>query len=257
MKVLIVEDDTDLLFLLTHLFGTKPDFKLETCDTVDGARLIIDAGFHPDVALIDFRAAGSGTSVDLCRFILDKKPNCRLFLMSGICREFMESATRDLVEIEEFLEKPFNIPVLMSKLMQAVSNGKTRSLGLTQYPVATETQIDTLRELIERDPNDASVRQLLAFSLYTAGFFKDALRQYDIVKQMGYSTFLSEYYAGHTCARMHRYSNAIERWEAAIKLAPNDETINRVRERMKAALDIMDAQRKLTDTAPHPIAEEE
>ncbi len=256
MKILIVEDDNDLLFLLTHLFKTKADLKLTTCETVDEARKLLDEGFFPDVALVDFRAAGNGTSVDLCRFISNKNPNCRLFLMSGICKEYMESATRDLVQIEDFLEKPFNIPVLMSKIMRAVSDGKTRTLGLTQYPVATEAQIDMLRELIERDPSDASVRQLLAFSLYTAGMFRDALRQYDIVREMGYTTFLCEYYAGHTCARMDRYSSAMDRWEAALKLAPNEETADRVRDRMSAALDIMRAKRKLTDTAPHPLVDD-
>ena len=256
MEILLVEDDEDLLFLLANMFPTIKGTHTTTCRSVDEALKVLTGDYMCNVAIIDFRAGGKKTSVDLCRFINDRCSKCKLFLMSGVSKEFMESATRDEVQIHAFLEKPFNIAKLLSRLKRMVKGeddepGKrSKTLGLTHFPPSTSEQIDTYYNLLEQDPKDNSVRQLLAFSLYTAGRFAEALKEYNTVRDAGVSSFLVEYYSGHTCARLFRYDRAISRWEKALSMAPSNEVVERVKKRIAAARDIERMQNRIMESGP-------
>lgn len=258
MHILIVDDDDDLVFLLSSMFKTLAGTSTTVCRDVTEAMDCFYGDFTLDMALIDFRAPGKHTSIELCRFIREQSSHCLLFLMSGMAREFMESAATDEADIEDFLEKPFNIPKLLTRVKRMIDTPtltvaaakKPSSLALTEFPPSSSAQIDTYRELLEQSPDDLSVRQLLAFCLYTAGRYAEALKEYDRVAAGGVSTFLTEYYSGHTCARLFRYRAAITRWERALTMAPSNEVVARVKERIAAAHDLERMQQKVLESGP-------
>jgi len=263
MQILLVEDDEDLVFLLENMFRTIKGTNTTVCRSVDKALAALTGDYLPDVAIVDFRAGGSITSVDLCVAIRERRTSCSIFLMSGVARSFMESSVRDVVDVQGFLEKPFNIPKLLSRLKRdcdelarrrqgdrPVEYDERDDLALTRHPPSSDAQIDTYYTLLKQDPNDASVRQLLAFSLYTAGRFAEALKEYAALDAAGVCTFLTEYYGGHTCARLHRYAQAVERWERALKVAPSNDVVARLKQRIAAAREMQAAQRKLVESGP-------
>ena len=256
MNILLVEDDEDLVFLLSNMFATIKGMNTKICIDVDEAITTLTGDYLPDVALIDFRAGGKKNSIELCKFIRDRRSKCKIYLMSGVAREFMESATRDEVDVQGFLEKPFNIAKLLSRMKRIAegedepSSGRSRTLGLTQFPASTNEQIETYYSLLDQHPQDTSVRQLLAFSLYTAGRFAEALKEYNEVINSGTTSFLIEYYSGHTCARLFRYDDAIARWEKAMTMAPTNEVVDRVKARINAAREMKRMQERMLESGP-------
>ena len=256
LNILLVEDDEDLVFLLSNMFTTIKGMSTTVCTDVDDALKTLTGDYLPDVALIDFRAGGKTNSIELCKAIRERRHKCQIFMMSGVAREFMESATRDEIDIQGYLEKPFNIGKLLSRLKRLTEgeeedkSGRSKTLGLTHFPPSTSEQIDTYYSLLDQHPKDTSVRQLLAFSLYTAGRFAEALKEYNEVINAGVSSFLIEYYSGHTCARLFRYDDAISRWEKAMKMAPTNEVVERVKTRINAAIEMKRMQKRMMESGP-------
>ncbi len=251
MKLLIVEDDPELVLLLKHFLEEFRDIVYEMCDSTDAGKEKVAEGFAPDAALIDFSSKGRATSVELGRFILSLVPNCRLHLMSGIGTQLMKTATRDIVDVAGYIEKPFSVQKVIESITGlAAGNDGRRRLSVTQYPQATNGQIEMLEKLLEEDATDQATRQLLAFSLYTAGRYRDALREYDKVAEAGASSFLCAYYHGHTYVRLHMFKQAIKSWNKAIELAPHKSAKAKVQARISQAEEMLRVERKLRDTDP-------
>ena len=251
MRLLIVEDDPELILLLEHFLNEFPDVEYTICDSTDVAKDKVAEGFAPDAALIDFSSKGRATSVDLGRIIIEKVPNCKLHLMSGIGAQLMKTATRDIVDVAGYIEKPFSVQKVIETItgMNASEDGRP-SLRVTQYPQATTGQMEMLKKLLQEDPSDVATRQLLAFSLYTAGRYRDALKEYETVAKDGIETFLCAYYHGHTLARLHLFKDAIKIWEKAIELAPHNGAAAKVQARISQAQEMHRMERKLRDTDP-------
>jgi len=253
MRVLVIEDEAEIVELLQLILDSVPEVACTFCRTLDEGRAAVDDGLVPDAALVDFSATGRGTSVDLCRHILDRAPNCKLHLMGGMCRETMQSAADNVVAIDTFIEKPFTAQQIIDRMAGCGRQDGRRTLGLTQYPQATNGQMEMLQKLLERDPSDVGVRQLLGFSYYTAGRYVDAVAEYDAVVEAGGATYLSEYYAGQACARMHDLQRAIARWLRAAELAPGPEARAKVQARISQAEEMLRVERKMFDSSPsHP-----
>jgi len=251
VRLLIVEDDPELVLLLQHFLKEFPGVEPTICDSTDGAKDAVGDGLLPDAALIDFSAKGRATSVELCRCILGKMPDCRLHLMSGIGTQLMQTATRDLVKIDGYIEKPFSVQEVIEAITgHGAVEGSQASIATSEYPEASTSQLDMLRRLLEEDPNDQAVRQLLAFSLYTVGRYRDALDEYDKVAAAGVTTFLCCYYSGHAYARLHMFKQAIGQWKKAIELAPHNKAAAKVQARISQAEEMDRMERKLRDTDP-------
>lgn len=246
MNLLIVEDDQELMFLVEHFISENDDVSAIVCETTDEAIRQINDGFVPDAALIDFSAQGNRTSIGICRELSSRFPQCRLYLMSGVARHLMVEATADKVAITDIFEKPCSIQRMLNQIFinddrDDTGNSKPITLGFTNFPKTTEAQLSALLYLMEKDPDDLAVRQLYAFSLYTSGKYGEAYDEYEILAEKGVNTFLSQYYAGTTCAHLCKYSEAILRWTNALKLAPHDGAANRVKERIKRVKSMMSA----------------
>jgi hypothetical protein len=240
VNLLIVEDDRELMFLVEHFISENDDVNAIVCDTTDEAIRQINEGFIPNAALIDFSAQGQRTSIGICRELSSKFPQCRLYLMSGVARQLMEEASADTVNIAHIFEKPCSIQRMLDQIFQdETSTSKPITFGLTNFPKTTATQLASLAYLREKDPEDLAVRQLYAFSLYTAGKYREAYDEYAILASNGVSTFLSQYYAGTTCVRLQKYSEAILKWTMALELAPHDGAAKRVKERIERAKSMM------------------
>ena len=246
MNLLIVEDDQELMFLVDHFINENHDVRAIVCETTDEVIRQINDGFAPDAALIDFSAQGNRTSIEICRELSSLFPQCRLYLMSGVARHLMVEATIDKVDITDIFEKPCSIQRMLNQIFsdddrEDPDNAKPITFGFTNFPKTTETQMSSLLYLMEKDPDDLAVRQLYAFSLYTAGKYGEAYHEYEMLAEKGINTFLSQYYAGTTCAHLCKYSEAIQRWKNALKLAPHDGAANRVKERIKRVKSMMSA----------------
>ena len=243
--MLIVEDDRELMFLVEHFIVEHNDVNAIVCETTDDVAGHLDEGFIPDSALIDFSARGQQTSIELCSRLSFDFPECRLYLMSGVTRSLMEEATVDKVEIANIFEKPCSITRMLAQICDddLENEKKPITLGVTNYPKTTDTQLSTLLFLQEKDPADNSVRQLYAFSLYTAGKFSEAYDIYCELAKRGVSSFLCFYYAGTTCARLRKYSQAIANWNKSLELAPHRGAADKVRlriERVKTMMSLDD-----------------
>ncbi len=239
VKLLVVEDDKELLLLLRHFFQDSSEIDADMSTRTDVAAAKIRRGFKPDAALIDFGAQGRNTSIDLLELIAKKLPDCRLYLMSGMSRVKLERATEGVVEIQHIFEKPFSIQTMIERISVCCDDKKRRTLGLTRYPISSDPQLNTLRDLLHKEPDDVAVRQLYAFSLYTAEQFRLALTEYKKLADSGHSTFLCEYYCGHTCARLHLFDDAINCWQRALELVPHEGAQAKVRQRIHHAKEIL------------------
>jgi tetratricopeptide (TPR) repeat protein len=221
------------MFLVKHFISENADLDAIVCDTTDEAMRQINNGFSPDAALVDFSARGKSTSIGICRELASRYPECRLYLMSGVARHLMIEAVADKVNIVKIFEKPCSIQRMLDQIFdEDGSKNKPVTLGITNFPKTTEAQMSALMHLRAKDPDDLAVRQLYAFSLYTAGKYKDAYSEYKILEGLGVITFLSQYYFGTTCARLCKYSEAIRIWASALELAPHEGEVNRLNERI-------------------------
>lgn len=240
LNLLIVEDDQELMFLVEHFISENADVDAIVCDTTDEAVRQVNSGFIPDAALVDFSAQGNRTSIGICRELAARFPECRLYLMSGVARHLMVEATADKVNIVKIFEKPCSIQRMLDQIFEEESTeNKPVTLGVTNFPKTTETQMSALMYLRGKDPNDVAVRQLYAFSLYTAGKYKEAYSEYRILAEQGVVTFLSQYYFGTTCARLCKYSEALRVWKIALELAPHEGEVNRLKERIARVKSMM------------------
>lgn len=240
LKLLIVEDDKELMFLVEHFIQEEDDVDALICESTDEVYSHIEKGFAPDAVLVDFSAQGTRTSIEICSDLSNMFPDCSLYLMSGVARNLMEEATADRVDIDHIFEKPCSVQRMLSHIFRAGNkSGKPITLGLTNYPRSTETQLSTLLYLQEKDPTDVAVKQLYGFCLYTAGKYAEAHKVYNELEKLGALSFLSLYYSGTTCARLQKYSQAIKQWNRALELAPHEGAATRVRERITRARAMM------------------
>lgn len=240
MKLLIVEDDKELMFLVKHFIHEEDDVEALICESTDEVYCHIERGFVPNAVLVDFSAQGTRTSIEVCSDLSRMFPDCNLYLMSGVARHLMEEAAADKVDIDHIFEKPCSVQRMLSHIFRSGDNsGKPITLGLTNYPKTTETQLSTLLYLQEKDPTDVAVKQLYGFCLYTAGKYTEAYQVYSELEKLGALSFLSLYYSGTTCARLQKYAQAIQQWNRALELAPHEGAATRVRERIARARTMM------------------
>ncbi len=114
-RVLIVDDDPDVLDLLDDFFRQQDGFVVETATNAyeAGAQTI---AFKPDLLLIDYDL-GDATGVDVARTVR-KRPELRdmkIVCMSGIVRG--SKVAEVLSEgIDDFIEKPLDLKDLLARV---------------------------------------------------------------------------------------------------------------------------------------------
>ena len=113
-KVLIVDDDDDLLVLIGHFLKAKGiDFELAV-STVQARKHLERARF--DLVISDLDMPGE-SGFDLFRYVLSQYPEVRFVIMTGYGDSRTKSEAHSM-GVDAYIEKPFTL----SDLLQIAKN---------------------------------------------------------------------------------------------------------------------------------------
>jgi DNA-binding NarL/FixJ family response regulator len=237
-RVLVIEEEPGLRRLLEHFFGTVPSLQARLCASVPEAEAALAEGFQPEVALVAFPRDGAATAA-FCGKLALQLPRCGL-LLSGNKASDGQTPEAKALKPRGFIEKPISFPDLEDRIMKTLQGAGRKTFGFTRFPGASEAQIARLRQAVDDDPDDRTMKRLLAFSLYIASRYQDAADVYEELAAQDLD-FYAAYYAGHTFARLNRLDRAIEFWAKAEGLAAQPDVAEKVRQRLRCARDMQHA----------------
>jgi len=110
-RILIVDDDRDILDSLRDIIELETDSELEVASDVFTARKIADA-FHPDIALIDIRL-GKSIGIGLIPMLKEINPDVVCIMMTAYREtEYVIKALRS--GADDYLLKPLNPETLLT-----------------------------------------------------------------------------------------------------------------------------------------------
>jgi len=118
-KVLIVDDDEEIVELIADVLIRDGRFDIETASSGYGAGMKTEQ-FKPDVILLDYMLPDVNGNV-VCRTIKSNPDfeNTRIIIVSGVVKE---EEIQDLLQsgAEGFIKKPFNIVELTDKIAEVL-----------------------------------------------------------------------------------------------------------------------------------------
>jgi len=118
-KVLIVDDDAEIVELISDILSREGGFEIRTASSGYEAGMITQQ-FRPDLILLDYMLPDVNGNV-VCQTIR-KNPefeNTRIIIVSGVIKqEEIDQLLR--AGAQEFLKKPFNISELLDKVNAAL-----------------------------------------------------------------------------------------------------------------------------------------
>jgi len=236
-RILVLEDNDSLRWMLEQFFSSFPETTVKTCSTAERAEEVLDAGYVPNIAIVDYHLGDARTSSAFCRRLNVDVPDCILFLTSGMVDETVASAS-GRIRYAGFLEKPFSFEDLDHRLNKLLEGSEARTFGFTRYPQASDDQITQLRELVGQRPGDVKMKRMLAFSLYLGAHYPEAGALYDELLPLS-DDFYVAYYGGHTWARLNCFERAVDFWNRALALASSPSLADKVRRRLECARQMM------------------
>lgn len=247
-RLLVVDDEADIRMLMSSFLGSIEGARVMSCADEGEALVLLDGGFRPDFALVDFHLSGGRTSSRLCEEIKSRHPECALFLATGYVPK--ERGDTFPAVADAVLEKPFALSDLLGRVMQVLGDAAASSIGLTRFPSASRVQIEMLEELLAQRPDDVAGRHLLAFSFYTSQRYREAIEQYARVERAGHRTYLTKYYEGHAHARLRAYDEAIACWREALRLADAPLLAEKAKNRIVQAKELLRLEADMQNTRP-------
>jgi DNA-binding response OmpR family regulator len=118
-KVLIVDDDAEIVELISDILSREGGFEIRTASSGYEAGMITQQ-FRPDLILLDYMLPDVNGNV-VCQTIR-KNPefeNTRIIIVSGVIKQDeIDQLLR--AGAQEFLKKPFNISELLDKVNAAL-----------------------------------------------------------------------------------------------------------------------------------------
>ena len=120
-RVLIVDDDKEMVNAITRLISLSNDFEIRTA--CDGFMAMMKfKEWHPNVIILDIRMPGLD-GYELCRRIRSEAGSrpVKIFAISGLISD-LEATKLPAIGIDDYLPKPFENSVLMSKLYTLVGD---------------------------------------------------------------------------------------------------------------------------------------
>lgn len=121
-KVLLVDDNEFLLMSLAAVLEHN-DFEVTTASTVHGALKHITSG-HFDVLLSDLHMPGAGDGLTVVSAMRHANPKAVTMLLSAF-PEMTAAAHAIVLQADEILVKPMNVPVLVEAIKQRLAKGPT------------------------------------------------------------------------------------------------------------------------------------
>lgn len=125
-RVLIVDDDKEMVNAITRLISLTNNFEIRTA--CDGFMAMLKyKEWHPHVIILDIRMPGLD-GYELCRRIraVQGRPKVKIFAISGLISE-LEAQKLPGLGVDAFLPKPFVNTDLITKLYELVGNNSTSS----------------------------------------------------------------------------------------------------------------------------------
>ena len=114
-RVLIVDDDDEIVELITDVLLRDGRFEIETASSGYGAGIKTEQ-FKPDVILLDYMLPDVNGNI-VCRTIKSNPvfEDTKIIIISGVVKE---DDIQDLLDsgAEDFIKKPFNIMELTDKI---------------------------------------------------------------------------------------------------------------------------------------------
>lgn len=110
---------------------------------------------------------------------------------------------------------------------------------LTQYQKGSGEGVDELRQQLQTDPGNLTVKEWLAFSLYTNGLFDEAVEHYRELVEKEPKKNSHAYYLANCYARKGRIQEAMLLWERVVLAAPNASMGRKARARFEEAQRIL------------------
>ncbi len=118
-KVLVVDDDPQIVELFVDAFGADDRYEVRTASTGYDAGMLTES-FHPDLIILDYMLPDVNGNV-VCDRVRknDSLANTRIIFVSGVVNpdeiESLRAAGAD-----DFIKKPFNIEQLMGRIDELV-----------------------------------------------------------------------------------------------------------------------------------------
>lgn len=109
MKILIVDDDRDMVSLMSFIFADE-GFEVETAGSAANAIKKLAHSRYP-VIILDYDLRDR-TGLDVIRFMKENNINSKILMVSGFSRPEVKSQAYEL-GITKFVAKPFEIKDLM------------------------------------------------------------------------------------------------------------------------------------------------
>ena len=118
MKILVIDDDKDLLEVTKSLLSRK-GFEVETNDNWDGALQLLDS-FQPQLILLDVFLNGID-GLDICKKLKSMPNTCHIPIL--IFSAYPSVAERVIYEYgaDDFIAKPFEVNELVTKVHSVLS----------------------------------------------------------------------------------------------------------------------------------------
>src|ERR1700679_2353657 len=122
-NVLLVDDDTALLSSLAQVLKHH-DFTVTTASTVSEALKYISSGQY-DVLLSDLHMPGAGDGLTVVSAMRHSNPKAVTMLLSSF-PEMDAAAQAILLQADEILVKPMNMPALVDAIKNRLASGPSR-----------------------------------------------------------------------------------------------------------------------------------
>jgi excisionase family DNA binding protein len=116
-RILIVDDDEQIVELLVELLGRDPRFEVKTATTGYDAGVLTEQ-FSPDLMILDYMLPDiNGNAV--CKTVRENPnhANMKIIIISGVVNQ-EEIANLLTAGADEFIKKPFNLDKLMARIAE-------------------------------------------------------------------------------------------------------------------------------------------
>lgn len=118
-KILIVDDDEEIIELMVDLLGRDGRFDVKTAGTGYEAGMLTQQ-FNPDLIILDYMLPDVNGNI-VCKTIKSNESlaQTKIIIVSGVINQ---DEIEDLLSAgaEDFVRKPFNISVLMDKISEVL-----------------------------------------------------------------------------------------------------------------------------------------
>jgi DNA-binding response OmpR family regulator len=151
-KVLVVDDNEDLLTSLAQVLEHH-EFEVTTASNVSAALRYISSGSY-DVLLSDLHMPGPGDGLTVVSAMRHANPKAVTMLLSSF-PEMGAAAHAILLQTDEILVKPMNVPALIDAIKQRLANGPRTTRAVESVATildrATESTIQDWFKRVEQE----------------------------------------------------------------------------------------------------------